>query len=365
MKVFFATFPHQHEALNARRVRRRLLSYNDLRAPKVLRKLEAASSVAEALGIEPIDGRCKDPNHSAYKWIGGQELMLDSGAYSAWKRGAVITIEEYIAFVLKYGRSFAWIVNLDQIPGAWRQKPVAAEVDRSAEIGWENFYALKQALGPEQSAKLIHVYHQGEHRKWRTKILDEGGDYIGISPGNDRGHRRGDWLDIVKPHLTDDKGRALRKFHAFGVTAPEILGRHLWLYSADSTSWARAAQFGNCYIAVPPARVGANYFVDGVPVPKARTISFSRRRTDDRQHFDRLSASDQAVVVAYLRRVGIPEVTMQPLRIAKKLRAEVNIQYFLNMEHFLDMAEREMGRFVVQFVRTDRPVDTSLPKALS
>ena len=339
MKVFFSTFPHQHEALNRCGVRHRLLSYNDLRAPRVLRKLEAASSVSQALGITPPDG---------------QEFMLDSGAYSAWKRGAVIRIDEYIAFVLKYSKFFDWIVNLDVIPGKSGRQPSAAEVDRSAEIGWQNYYALKTALCPEEGAKLVHVFHRREHKRWLEKLLDEGGDYIGISPGTDRLRQRSDWLDIIKPCLTDAEGRPRRRCHAFGVTALEILLRHLWLHSVDSTSWARAAQFGSCSIAVP-----------STPVPKARTIRFSRRGSSDPQHFDRLTKSDQALVSAYLRHLRVPEVPMQSPRVAKRLRAEVNVKYFQNMERFLEFSEREMGSFVIRFVRPDRPADTAIAKALS
>lgn len=351
MKIIIATFPHQQEALNRRQVRRRLLSFADLKAPGVLRKLEGAPNVTTALAITPADG---------------QELMLDSGAYAAWKRGIGITLDEYSAFVLRHSKSFTWIVNLDVIPGAWGRKPSATEIDRSAAIGWDNFRALKQALGPEEGAKLIHVFHQGEHKRWLTKILDEGGPYVGISPGNDRGRKRGDWLEIIRPHMVYPEGRPRRKYHAFGVTAPEILARHLWLDSADSSSWARAAQFGNCSIAIPtPGR--ADYKMEGV---RARTISFSRRRSNDPQHFANLSKAEQALVVVYLRGTGIeiPEGE-QPLNISKRVRAEVNLQYFLNLERFLEMM-KHMGlrwaiRFNVMRVSTHRPADTSIIKALS
>jgi hypothetical protein len=236
VKVFLATSTAwQHQvALNRCGAPRRLLSYEDLRAPSVLRKLDAAGSVSEALGMTAP---------------GGLELILDSGAFSAWNSGIVITFDEYAAFAVKHSRSFDWIVNLDVIPGQPGQEPSAAEIDRSAAIGWEHFYELKRLLGPEEGAKLIHVYHQNEHMRWLRKLLDEGGDYVGISPGNDQArHRRDDWLESIRPHLTDAEGRPIRRFHGFGVTSPDILERHLWLYSVDSTTWVLTSRTGSCYI---------------------------------------------------------------------------------------------------------------------
>jgi hypothetical protein len=239
VKVFLATSAaRQHlAALDRASAPRRLLSYKDLRAPGVRRKLDAAGSLAEAL-------RMKVP----------LEVILDSGAFSAWNsqgrnRRIVVTFEEYAAFVVRYSKFFDWVVNLDVIPGEWGRVPSAAEVDKVAAIGWERYYELKRRLSPEEGGKLIHVYHQNEHMRWLTKLLDEGGAYVGISPGNDcTRHDRDDWLESLRPHLTEDRGQPIARFHGFGVTSPDILERHLWLYSVDSTSWVKSSRRGSCYI---------------------------------------------------------------------------------------------------------------------
>ncbi len=143
MKIFFSSWPGRsnQEALNRRGTRHRLLSYVELRNPGVLWKIESAGALAEAVDM-------KSPPE-------GLELMLDSGAFSAWDSGAVVTLEEYAAFVTKYSTFFDWIVNLDVIPGQPGRRPSPAEIDESAEIGWKHFYELKRALGSVEGAKLL------------------------------------------------------------------------------------------------------------------------------------------------------------------------------------------------------------------
>ena len=46
-------------------------------------------------------------------------IMLDSGAYSSWKRGEHIDLTSYIAFVKRNEHLLASYANLDVIPGRW------------------------------------------------------------------------------------------------------------------------------------------------------------------------------------------------------------------------------------------------------
>src|SRR5580692_1929900 len=84
-------------------------------------------------------------------------LMLDSGAFSAWKRGISINLAEYIAYIKKHEHLLASYVCLDQIPGKPGVKRTQAEVDDAAAQSYKNQQTMKKAgLTP------IPVFHQGE-----------------------------------------------------------------------------------------------------------------------------------------------------------------------------------------------------------
>lgn len=56
MKIFFSTWVcrDQQQALNHCRARRRLYSWAHLRAPRILRKIEAANQVERALLVDAV-----------------------------------------------------------------------------------------------------------------------------------------------------------------------------------------------------------------------------------------------------------------------------------------------------------------------
>ena len=170
-------------------------------------------------------------------------LMLDSGAYSAWNHGEEIDIDKYIAFIklnLPYVETY---VNLDQIPGKRGQKFTQADVERSAQVSYDNLQYMKShGLSP------IPVFHQGERFYWLERLVADGETYIGISPHNDlRTAAHIDWLDKVYTIITDADGRALVKTHGFAVTTASIMFRYPW-YSVDSTTWALVAGYGKIYV---------------------------------------------------------------------------------------------------------------------
>jgi hypothetical protein len=87
------------------------------------------------------------------------EVMLDSGAYSVWKQGKPIDLQDYVDFIIKYKDVWTTVVNLDVIPGKRDRIPTAGDIERSAEEGWENYYELKKALAPH-GIDPIHVFRR-------------------------------------------------------------------------------------------------------------------------------------------------------------------------------------------------------------
>jgi hypothetical protein len=189
-----------------------------LAAPPALRKrVPKLDRAARVLGLEQPGGERK------------VRILMDSGAYSAWRLNKHISVEDYCDFLHE---NMAWIdhyVGLDVINP---KDPEAA-----ASEGFKNLrYMRKRGLNP------VHVYHPGENIDWLHRMLDEGCDYIGLAALSLGSHSKAvDWYSAAWDHLVDGKGRALVKVHAFGDGRYDSLKRFPWR-SADSASWLYAAQ---------------------------------------------------------------------------------------------------------------------------
>jgi hypothetical protein len=157
------------------------------------------------------------------------DLVLDSGAFSCWKRQEELKLDEYIEFCHLH-KAYIWEqVNLDTIPGHFGKVPSPAEVEESAAKSHKNAL-LMRAAGLEP----MPVYHMGERRYWLDKIIGDGFKYVGISPANDRTTKQKvEWLDEIFGHICGSKGFPQVKTHGFGVTALPILFRYPWYCMTD------------------------------------------------------------------------------------------------------------------------------------
>lgn len=167
-------------------------------------------------------------------------VLLDSGAFSAWNRGETIDVKDYITFVKANRHLVSNYVCLDTIPGSMGRMDRSQEsIESSATASYKNQQIIKSAgLTP------IPVFHQGERFDWLERYLADGEPYIGISP-----YMRSTqsslikWLDECFSRVTDSSGRALAKTHGFGVTSHDVMWRYPW-HSVDSTTWAIAPAYG-------------------------------------------------------------------------------------------------------------------------
>lgn len=174
------------------------------------------------------------------------DLLLDSGAFSAWNQGVHIDIDKYIDFCLEHEPYLDYIVNLDVIPASPGIKKISkSEIERSASEGWKNYeYMLKKGIPKE---KLIHVFHMNEDYTWLQRMVKEI-PYIGLSPANDRTTpEKQKWLDECMNYVCGANGMPLVKWHGFGVTSLRLMLRYPW-YSVDSTSWVVTGRTGSVYI---------------------------------------------------------------------------------------------------------------------
>lgn len=157
-------------------------------------------------------------------------LLLDSGAFSAWKRNSTVDLKAYTKFIKEHEKRLFASVALDVIPGS----PDAPKSDPEGAAKASD-YNVQYML--DQGVKPMPVYHQFEHPKWLIKMLNDGHDYIGISPSDRQPTGlRMEWLNSVYSLLCDKKGQPYVKTHGFGVTSTDILLTYPF-YTADSTTW--------------------------------------------------------------------------------------------------------------------------------
>src|SRR6476646_5575013 len=95
------------------------------------------------------------------------DLLLDSGAYSAFLKGAVINIDDYIAYIKKNHKWITAYVGLDVLPGKDGVREFGARASEyAAAASHENQVRMKAAgLAP------IPVFHRGEKFKWLEKMI--------------------------------------------------------------------------------------------------------------------------------------------------------------------------------------------------
>lgn len=181
-------------------------------------------------------------------------FFLDSGAFSAWSKGAVIDLDEYIAFIKANIEHIEAYANLDCIPGAPGRDATAAEREAAARQSWENFeYMRSEGLDP------IPVFHVGERWEWLERMMGACG-YIGLG-GMVGSHITPDlrrrWLDNAFARICSSNGMPRVKVHGFGMTAVPLIFRYPW-YSVDSTTWIQVT--ANGAVMLPAMRDGAFVF---------------------------------------------------------------------------------------------------------
>lgn len=250
-------------------------------------------------------------------------IMLDSGAFSAWYHEKPIDIRDYIAFVQEHGERFYSIVCLDKIPGTkgvMARSPAAIEA--AAKESHKNYEIMRKA-----GIESIPVFHMGEDFKWLYRMLDDGVPYIGISPYlKSKTNHITDWLDQVFSAISDEKGRPVCKTHGFGVTGHEIVRSYPW-FSIDSTSWALSAGYGNVLM---PRMMGRT--IDTADFIHPVQFNISERDTAGNNSMMHAGAHARKLIEAYFDSLGTSFTEVRNFQVA---RLVVNASYYLGLEKHL------------------------------
>ena len=183
---------------------------------------------------------------SAYDWAdlamknpGHQELMLDSGAFTAWTKGDEVKLDHllhtYGDLINKYGpyMKAIWLINLDKIPGSPGRTAGPDEIEQAIEISDANYKTLVSTFGD----RVLPVFHQNESEQ-RLEDVVQMAPYVCISPRNDMPERhRVSWSQYVhglQPGM---------KSHGLATTGAQMLTTVPW-YSADSAAWVFMGAMG-------------------------------------------------------------------------------------------------------------------------
>lgn len=169
------------------------------------------------------------------------KVILDSGAYTAHKKGIKIDIDEYAAYVIKNADAYFNYFNLDSIG--------------NDEISYRNWKYLRK-----KGANTIPVYHIGTDEKYLVKYLEET-DYIalGAIANLDTTQRMLSLSRIWEQYLIDKDGLPKVKVHGLGLTAIPIMMRYPW-YSVDSFTPVISAVWGSVLLPKLDSEDNPHYF---------------------------------------------------------------------------------------------------------
>jgi hypothetical protein len=161
-------------------------------------------------------------------------LWLDSGAYSAWRLGVCIDLDEYIGFLQRHGAGFHCYFSLDVIPGEYghlETRPDRIEV--AARRSYANHCKMRQVgLTP------IPVLHSVESIDWMRRYLDAGEQVVALSIKGTYSMLK--WLDQCFDLL---KHYPNVRTHGLSATSIAILGRFQF-DSVDSSTWLFQSKVG-------------------------------------------------------------------------------------------------------------------------
>lgn len=150
------------------------------------------------------------------------EIMLDSGAYSAWTRGRGIALTDYMKYIDENKEHISHYINLD--------------VFGDNELSFDYYQIMKK-----KGYTPIPVVHYGkEDRYWFERYFDEGESFIalgGTVPIKDK-WEVSSWARMFCWEFPEVK------FHLLGSSSRKVID-YCDLYSCDSSTWFMMAINGH------------------------------------------------------------------------------------------------------------------------
>jgi len=281
---------------------------------KVYAALDDAETVRKF--YDKTEGRIKLNYLISYYYLDGQayrltdeysrminKLMLDSGAFSVASGRSKITVTEYLKYLTLFHDRFYQYFNLDD------------RFDDPDHNQYNQQY-LEENL-PEGAKKPIPVVHNNENPFAEfSYYVGLGHDYIAI----------GSTIDIPDETMTRIKESFPDvKIHLFGKIALKELETGNF-HSADSTTWADAAGFGDILYWDPDENEFHKIYMGSTD-----------RRDDESDHYKRFAKKDK--VAAFLKDTFDFEYSDLLIKSGAYNRRIVNLYYYYKLEGYLTSLE--------------------------
>lgn len=183
-------------------------------------------------------------------------IMIDSGAFTAWTKDINLDVDTYINWINKWNQYVTTFGQIDVIPP---KKATRQEIDDCCKRTWDNYLYMKdRMISPE---KLLYTFHYGEDFKWLIQALeyrDGNGkpiEYMALGGLVGRSTKQrinflNKCFDIIK-HSSNPN----IKVHGFGVSSEKLWKRYPF-ESCDSFSPGMKANY-------EVAKVSQNMVVEG------------------------------------------------------------------------------------------------------
>ena len=167
-------------------------------------------------------------------------LMLDSGAFTAWKSGHLVKLPDLIRIyneviaLVDLNKVKVFLISLDVIPGSPGKTATAQDVKLAIEESDRNFEVLHKEFGDI----VVPVYHQNESEARLFEICNMA-DYICASPRNDLP----EWTRVSWSEEVHAKLPAGKRTHGLATTGSQMMSRVPW-WSVDSAAWLFSGAMG-------------------------------------------------------------------------------------------------------------------------
>lgn len=154
----------------------------------------------------------------------GLRIIGDSGAYSAFTKGSIITIDEFAEWGHQWKQNLCWIASLDVIGDS-----IAS---------YKNYMALRN-----KGLDVIPTVHYGMQPNEIDKYAKDGVDFIGLGgmvARKSERHRLLRWTLQMFRYAKENYPQM--RFHGWGISHPELINNLPW-YSVDSSGYSSAYRF--------------------------------------------------------------------------------------------------------------------------
>lgn len=180
---------------------------------------------------------------SHHKKSGMKEIMLDSGAFTAFTKGHKVTLDELVA---AYDDTLAklnpklqvWLINLDVIPGEYGRVATPTEIAQALSDSDANYKKLRKRYGD----RVLPVFHQTEpHSRLKEVVAQNWFVAAGFRQDFSEEHRIRCAEEVLE--YAHAKGVIV---HGLATTGYKMLKRAPF-DTVDSASWLYTAAMGGVH----------------------------------------------------------------------------------------------------------------------